>query len=142
MIENQSTNPFKIGDRVVFAPDGRSIGWDWPIFERVRLKPGDSGVITRIEKDVYLYLDDERGAFTGSAFRLRFQSELQGMPHRATSHIPIIPFYKSNRSRFLSSFFYCVLLATFLLCNRARLTELNGFVAQGSTIPPTLPQAL
>jgi hypothetical protein len=79
MIENQSTNPFKIGDRVVFAPDERSMGWDWPIFGRVRLKPGDSGVITRIEKDVYLYLDDERAPVLVDRIHLK---NCQHSPHR------------------------------------------------------------
>jgi len=69
MPENKSKNPFKIGDRVVFSPDKRTIGWSWPSFDRLRLKPGDIGVVTRIEKDMYLYLDDERGGFHWECFK-------------------------------------------------------------------------
>jgi hypothetical protein len=62
-------NPFKIGDRVIFSPSERDIGWSWPTFERVRLKPRDVGVVTRIDKDAYLYLDDERGGFHWECFK-------------------------------------------------------------------------
>jgi ATP-dependent exoDNAse (exonuclease V) alpha subunit len=69
MTEKQSVNPFKLGDRVIFTPNERSIGWEWPTFDRVRLKPGDSGVVTRIDKGAYLYLDDERGGFHWECFK-------------------------------------------------------------------------
>jgi hypothetical protein len=59
----QNENPFKVGDRVVFKPDEHATGWAWSMFDRVRLKPGDSGVVTRIDKNAYLYLDDGRGGF-------------------------------------------------------------------------------
>ena len=49
MCQNQIMNPFKIGGQVVFAPDERTVGWEWPTFERIRLKPGDVGVITQRE---------------------------------------------------------------------------------------------
>jgi hypothetical protein len=61
--------PFKIGDRVMFAPDARTIGWSYPTFDRVRLKPGDVGTVTRIDKGQYLYLDDERGGFHWECFK-------------------------------------------------------------------------
>ena len=61
--------PFKVGDRVVFAPDQRVIGWSYPSFDRVRLHPGDSGVVTRIERGMYLYLDDGRGGFHWECFK-------------------------------------------------------------------------
>jgi ATP-dependent exoDNAse (exonuclease V) alpha subunit len=69
MTEKQMSNPFKVGDRVIFTPDERTIGWIWPTFDRVRLKPGDTGVVTRIYKDVYLYIDDERGGFHWECFK-------------------------------------------------------------------------
>jgi hypothetical protein len=62
-------NPFRLGDRVVFVPDEHASGWAWSSFERVRLKPGDAGVVTRIADDSYLYLDDERGGFHWECFR-------------------------------------------------------------------------
>jgi hypothetical protein len=61
--------PFKLGDRVIFAPDERAIGWSYPTFDRVRLKPGDSGTVTRIAQGKYLYLDDERGGFHWQCFQ-------------------------------------------------------------------------
>ena len=65
----QKENPFKVGDRVAFRPDERAIGWTWSTFERVRLKPGDTGVITRIDENAYLYLDDGRGGFHWECFK-------------------------------------------------------------------------
>jgi hypothetical protein len=55
--------PFQIGDCVVFTPNDHAVGWSWSAFDRVKLKPGDKGIITRIEKGRYLYLDDGRGGF-------------------------------------------------------------------------------
>jgi hypothetical protein len=60
--------PFKLGQRVVFTPNDHAKGWSLHTFERVRLKPGDSGLITRIEKDSYIFLDDERGGFHWECF--------------------------------------------------------------------------
>ncbi len=68
-MDTKETSPFKIGDRVQFCPDERTVGWIWPTFERVRLKPGDVGVVTRIDQGVYLYLDDERGGFHWECFK-------------------------------------------------------------------------
>jgi len=65
----QRKNEFKIGDRIVFAPNEHVIGWEWPTFERLRLRPGDAGVVTRIDRAEYLYLDDERGGFHWECFR-------------------------------------------------------------------------
>jgi hypothetical protein len=69
MTDEKATNPFKIGDRVVFSPSKHTIGWEWSSFDRVRLKPGDTGVVTRIEKENYLYLDDGRGGFHWESFK-------------------------------------------------------------------------
>lgn len=69
MSSSQVTNPFKLGDRVVFSPDDRTVGWIWPTFERVHLKPGDVGTVTRIEKENYLYLDKDRGGFHWQCFK-------------------------------------------------------------------------
>jgi len=60
--------PFNIGDRVAFTPDERTIGWSYPTFERERLKPGDVGTVTRIDKGQYLFLDDNRGGFHWECF--------------------------------------------------------------------------
>ncbi len=69
MMNEEKLNPFKIGDRVVFSPDERTVGWVWPTFERVRLKPGDVGIVTKIDKDAYLYLDGGRGGFHWECFK-------------------------------------------------------------------------
>jgi hypothetical protein len=69
MVLEKAQSPFKIGDRLVFSPDGRTVGWTWPTFERVRLKPGDSGVVTEIKNGVYIYLDDGRGGFHWECFK-------------------------------------------------------------------------
>ena len=63
-------NPFKIGDQVRFEPSERAVGWSWSSFDRVRLHPGDSGIVTRIDKNDYLYLDDDRGGFRWECFGL------------------------------------------------------------------------
>jgi hypothetical protein len=62
-------NPFKVGDRVIFDPKDRAIGWSWPSFDDVRLRPGDTGTITRIHEESYLYLDEGRGGFHWECFR-------------------------------------------------------------------------
>lgn len=59
--------PFKLGDRVIFTPDKRATGWSWPTFDRVRLHPGEAGVVTKIEHDS-LWLDDGRGGFHWECF--------------------------------------------------------------------------
>ncbi len=68
MTEDDRKCPFKIGDRVRFCPDERTIGWTYATFDRVRLKPGDTGTVTRIEGGQYLFLDDERGGFHWECF--------------------------------------------------------------------------
>jgi hypothetical protein len=60
--------PFKIGQRVSFTPDDRTVGWSYSGFDRVRLHPGDTGTITRISDGAYLWLDDERGGFHWQCF--------------------------------------------------------------------------
>jgi hypothetical protein len=65
----ENANPFKIGDRVTFDPNDHAIGWAWPSFDQLRLKPGDTGIVTRIEKEAYLYLDDDRGGFSWECFK-------------------------------------------------------------------------
>jgi len=62
-------NPFKIGDEVVFSPNEHTVGWSWATFERVRLKPGDIGTITRIERENYIFLGDGRGGFHWECFK-------------------------------------------------------------------------
>jgi hypothetical protein len=74
MPEEQKVNPFKIGDRVTFTPDDHTVGWSWSSFDRLRLHPGATGTVTRIGKENYLYLDDDRGGFTGSASKRQLDS--------------------------------------------------------------------
>lgn len=62
-------NPFKIGDEVVFAPDERTVGWAWATFERINLKPGGVGIISRIEREDYVFLEDGRGGFHWECFK-------------------------------------------------------------------------
>jgi hypothetical protein len=69
MTDEKSTNPFNVGDRVTFAPDDRTIGWAWSSFDRLRLQPGDTGTVTRVDKEAYLYLDDDRGGFHWECFK-------------------------------------------------------------------------
>ena len=69
MTNEQLANPFKIGDKVVFTPDQHVIGWAWSSFDRLRLKPGDEGLVTRVEHSSYLFLDDERGGFHWECFQ-------------------------------------------------------------------------
>jgi hypothetical protein len=47
----EETNPFKVGDRVCFQPDERITGWSYSSFDRVRLKPGDVGTVSRVKDE-------------------------------------------------------------------------------------------
>jgi hypothetical protein len=62
-------NPFGIGDFVKFAPSERAAGWSWSSFDRLRMHPGDTGVVTRIKDNEYLFIDDERGGFHWECFQ-------------------------------------------------------------------------
>jgi hypothetical protein len=70
MNDKQQANPFKVGDSVIFAPNDHAIGWSWSSFDRLRLHPGDTGIVTRVDKEMYLYLDDDRGGFHWECFKL------------------------------------------------------------------------
>ena len=72
MTITQKKNESKVGDPVVFAPNEHAVGWAWSTFERVRLRPGDTGVVTRIERDEYLYLNENRGGFHWECFKRGF----------------------------------------------------------------------
>jgi hypothetical protein len=65
----EDTNPFKVGDTVVFDPDERAVGWAWSSLDKVRLKPGDSGNITRIDAGMYVYLEGDAGGFHWKTFK-------------------------------------------------------------------------
>ena len=67
MTDEQKTCPFKIGDRVRFAPNAHAYGWTWSSFDRMRLQPGDIGVVARIENGCLL-LDDDRGGIQWECF--------------------------------------------------------------------------
>jgi hypothetical protein len=69
MAQEKAPSPFKVGDRLVFSPNERTVGWIWSSFKRVRLKPGDVGVVTQIKDGVYIYLDDGRGGFHWECFK-------------------------------------------------------------------------
>jgi len=45
MTGEKATNPFKVGDKVVFSPSEHAIGWGWSSFDRLRIHPGDVGAI-------------------------------------------------------------------------------------------------
>jgi hypothetical protein len=62
-------NPFKLGDKVMFSPDARTIGWTWSSFNRLRILPGDIGIVTRIVDNLILN-DDEWGGFAWQCFKL------------------------------------------------------------------------
>lgn len=61
--------PFKLGDRVKFVPGERTIGWHQHSFKRLGISIGYVGVVTRIEKGMYIYLDDDRGGFSWDNFK-------------------------------------------------------------------------
>jgi hypothetical protein len=67
---NDRGNPFKIGDRVVFAPDERTVGWTYSTFDRLRIHPGDEGTVTRIVDDM-IFIDDDRAGFAWECFKPR-----------------------------------------------------------------------
>jgi hypothetical protein len=60
-------NPFKLGDRVVFNPDEWTIGWTYSSFDRLRIHPGDEGIVTKIIDDL-IFIDDGRGGFAWECF--------------------------------------------------------------------------
>ena len=68
-MDAEMKNPFRIGDRVSFQPNERAVGWCYYSFDRLRLNPGDVGIVTRIGDEQYLYLDDERGGFHWACFK-------------------------------------------------------------------------
>ncbi len=65
---NDRRNPFKLGDKVIFSPDARAIGWTYSSFDRLRIQPGDVGVVTKIDEDV-VFIDDGRGGFSWECFK-------------------------------------------------------------------------
>jgi ATP-dependent exoDNAse (exonuclease V) alpha subunit len=65
---NDRGNPFKIGDKVVFCPNEHAIGWAWSSFDRLRIHPGDVGVVTEIVDDA-LFIDDARAGFSWECFK-------------------------------------------------------------------------
>jgi hypothetical protein len=65
---NAPENPFRIGDEVVFSPTAHDVGWSWPTFKRLLIKPGDSGIVTEIAGDI-IYIDDGRGGIHWRAFK-------------------------------------------------------------------------
>jgi hypothetical protein len=50
-VTNDSGNPFKLGDPVVFVPDKRTVGWYQHAFDRWGIHPGYEGRVTRVESD-------------------------------------------------------------------------------------------
>jgi len=61
--------PFKVGDRVIFAPDARTKGWQGETFERYGVHEGGIGVIVRIEDGQYIWLEGDRGGFHWQCFK-------------------------------------------------------------------------
>jgi len=62
-----SKNPFKIGDKVQFCPNERAQGWSW--FGPGTIQPNDIGVIARIEREDYIYIENDLGGFHWQCFR-------------------------------------------------------------------------
>jgi hypothetical protein len=65
--------PFKVGDTVIFSPSEHTRGWYQHAWDKLRIKPGDQGIITRIDQGVYVYLDDNRGGFFFDEYKLASQ---------------------------------------------------------------------
>lgn len=61
-------NPFKIGDKVVFDPDRRTIGLTYSSFDRLRIHPGDAGTVTKIV-DGAIFIEDGRGGLSWPCFK-------------------------------------------------------------------------
>lgn len=61
--------PYKIGDKVKFEPSEHCKGWHQESFDRLRIYPGYIGKITKIEKDLFIFLDDNRGGFHWIEFK-------------------------------------------------------------------------
>jgi hypothetical protein len=76
----QTMNPFHIGERVTFAPDVRTAGWAWSSFDRLRLQPGDTGTVTRIDQGYICTSTTTVEASAGSASRR--QPDRQVVPFR------------------------------------------------------------
>jgi hypothetical protein len=66
--DEQSRKSVQDWGRVIFSPDERTVGWTWSSFDRLRIKPGDVGVVTKIVEDA-LFIDDERGGFHWECFK-------------------------------------------------------------------------
>jgi hypothetical protein len=64
--------PFHVGDKVRFIPDDHTVGWTQHFWgtPKIRLHPGDIGVVTRIENDRDVFLDDDRGGFHWNLYEL------------------------------------------------------------------------
>ena len=61
-------NPFRVGDRVVFAPDAHTAGWIWSSYPSMRIWPGDVGVVTRIDRDI-IWVDGDRGGIAWQTWK-------------------------------------------------------------------------
>jgi hypothetical protein len=46
-----TSNPFYVGDKVVFAPGVRTIGWHQHSFERCGILPGQEGTVSQVSLD-------------------------------------------------------------------------------------------
>jgi hypothetical protein len=68
MTEGRRTCPFEIGDLVRFVPNAHAFGWAWSSFDRVKHQPGDTGIITLIKDEMYLFLYDDRVGFHWECF--------------------------------------------------------------------------
>ena len=65
---NSPGNPFKIGDKVMFDSDARTIGWTGSSFDRLRIQPHNNGLVTKIVDDM-IFIDDGRGGFAWQCFK-------------------------------------------------------------------------
>ena len=81
-----TTNPYRVGDELVFVPDDRTRGWYQNAFDRWGVYPGYIGVVTRItESDVELENNAE-AAMHWSQFRYARQVPVAEREAMAAEH--------------------------------------------------------
>ena len=83
-------NPFHVGDRVVFTPDQRTVGWYQHSFERRAIYPGYEGTVTRTDGDQVELDGKSDAAMHWSQFRAAAdisQSERDGLTTEYRRHL-------------------------------------------------------
>jgi hypothetical protein len=65
----ETSNSFREGDEVIFAPDQRTIGWYQHSFDRWQIFPGYYGKVTKVEGDQVTIDDKSEATMHWSQFR-------------------------------------------------------------------------